>query len=1012
MKLKFKRQQFQADAVNAVVDCFEGQPNELSKFMLDKGIDLKTAQLDLIKELSDEIGFKNKKIVLSESEVFANIKKVQQQQGIRQSTKLEGKYNLTIEMETGTGKTYAYIKTMFELNQKYGWSKFIIVVPSIAIREGVFKSFQITEEHFMQEYGKKARYFVYNSKQLHNIESFASDSGVNVIIINSQAFNSRGKDARRIYMELDEFQTRRPIDVIARANPIVIIDEPQSVEGARTKESLTEFKPLFTLRYSATHKEEYNKIYRLDALDAYNKKLVKKIKVKGITVKGTTGTEGYLYFEGIDLSQSKAPTARIEFETKTKSGIKKETKKLKVNDNLFEISGNLEQYKHYKISEINGYKNTISFSNGVTLKAGEAQGDINDLNIRRIQIRETIKSHLEKEHELYKEGIKVLSLFFIDEVAKYRQYDNLGNESNGEYAKIFEEEYNQLFDQYITLFDKDYVEYLKKIKANDTHKGYFSIDKKNRLVDPKVAARESESDDIDAYDLIMKEKERLLGFDEPTRFIFSHSALREGWDNPNVFQICTLKHSVSTIRKRQEVGRGLRLCVNQSGDRIDSDIHGVDVHDINILTVIASESYETFAKQLQNEIAETLSDRPQKADIKFFVNKVVENANGAKIIIDEKLANKIHHQMIKKDYIDDENKLTQTYFDAVEKNTVELPDDLKEHKEPFVELIKSIYVEGKTNFVSDERKNNIPELKLNENFKKKEFQELWNKINHKSVYTVRFETKELIEKCVNALNCSLTVSEIQFKIKQGELGRIESKEQLKQGEAFKVTDTQNDRIEYAAISNIKYDLIGKMINETKLTRKTIVAILKGIRPTTFILYKKNPEEFIIRASRIINEQKATTIIERITYDPIDEQFDSSIFTWNTLNIESERNAMPVSKHICDYVITDSKIEKEFAKSLDTGKEVCVFAKLPRGFYIPTPVGDYNPDWAIVLKENNLKYIYFIAETKGTMDTLELREVEKAKIHCARKHFEKLNCKDFKYDVVDNYQRLMDIINSK
>ena len=468
-------------------------------------------------------------------------------------------------------------------------------------------------------------------------------------------------------------------------------------------------------------------------------------------------------------------------------------------------------------------------------------------------------------------------------------------------------------------------------------------------------------------------------------------------------------HSDSTIKKRQEVGRGLRLCVNKHGDRIDSDVHGVDVHDINILTVIASESYDTFAKQLQSEIAETLSDRPQKADVKFFVNKIIKNARGDETAIGEKLAAKIYRQMIKKDYIDDEDNLTQTYFDDVEKNAIEFPVDLEEYKESLVGLIKTIYVEGKTNFVSDERKNNIAELRLNDNFKKKEFQELWNKINHKSVYTVSFDTKELIDKCINALNAALTVSEIQFKIKHGELGYIESKEQLKHGEAFKVTDTQNDKVEYVATSGIKYDLIGKMINETKLTRKTIVAILKGISPKTFLYYRKNPEEFIMRASRIINEQKATTIIERITYDPIEEQFDTSIFTWNTLNIEVERNVIPASKHICDYVVTDSKVEKEFAKSLEAGKEVCVFAKLPRGFYIPTPVGDYNPDWAIVLKENDVKYVYFIAETKGTMETLELREVEKAKIHCARKHFEKLNCKDFKYDVVDNYQRLMDLI---
>jgi len=1014
MKLKFKHQQFQMDAVNSVVTCFEGQPNEISRYTLDKGKRKKNEQLPIesnTKEASEDIGFKNKNIILVESEVFSNIKKVQQRNDIKLSEKLDGKYNLTIEMETGTGKTYTYIRTMYELNKKYGWSKFIIVVPSIAIREGISKSFQITEDHFMEDYGKKPRYFIYNSKQLSNIESFASSSGINVMIINSQAFAAKGKDARRIYMELDEFQSRRPIDVISKTNPIMIIDEPQSVEGEKTKEALKVFNPLFTLRYSATHRQDYNKIYRLDALDAYNKKLVKKINVKGITVKGTTGTEGYLYLEGIDLSNKKAPIARIEYEKKNVSGLKKDTKGFSVNDDIYQLSGGLEQYRGYKISEINGYNNSVSFINGIKLSSGDVQGDVNELNFRRIQIRETIKSHFEKEKVLYYKGIKVLSLFFIDEVAKYRQYDKAGSELNGEYGKIFEEEYLYVLNKYITLFDDDpYVKYLKGIQAKDTHKGYFSIDKKSRhFVDPKVSARETESDDVDAYDLIMKDKERLLSFAEPTRFIFSHSALREGWDNPNVFQICTLKHSDSTMRKRQEVGRGLRLCVNQYGDRIDSSIPGIDVHDINILTVVASESYETFAKHLQNEIAETLSDRPQKADVNFFLNKVVQNERGETLKIEEHIAKKLYKVFIKNDYVDDNDSLTQEYYDAVENNSVELPEELKSHKTSIIELVKTIYTEGKTSIIGDERKNNVKELQPNSNFRKKEFQELWSRINKKTAYTVSFNSDELVSKCIITIDAKLEVPDMQFRVQHGEMAHIESKEQLHKGEAFEIKETNTENLYRGANSNVRYDLVGKLIDETRLTRKTVVKILSGIKTSKFILFKKNPEEFIIRTSKLINEQKATTVIERITYDVINEKFDNDIFTRNNLNAKVGKNALPVDKHIYDYVVTDSDIEKRFAKELETSREVCVYAKLPRGFFIPTPVGEYNPDWAIVFNEGNIKYIYFVAETKGTMDSLELRAIEKAKIDCARKHFEKISSSKFKYDVVNSYEKLMEIV---
>ena len=1005
MKIKFKEQRFQLDAVRAVVDCFKGQINESSKFTLDRG--RTKSELKGQTYLINEEGFKNKPIGTG-IDVLENIKKVQLRNGLKPSDKLEGKYNLTIEMETGTGKTYTYIRTMYELYRAYGWSKYIIVVPSIAIREGVYKSFQMTEDHFMDLYGTKIRYFIYNSKQLHKIDQFASDSGINVMIINSQAFNARGKDARRIYMELDDFASRRPIDVIAQTNPIVVIDEPQSVEGKKTKEALKLFNSLFTLRYSATHKEEFNKIYRLDALDAYNKKLVKKIKVKGISVKGSTGTNEYIYFEGIDVSKRNKPVARIEFEQKQKLGIKKIVRNADEDFNLYEQSNFMEQYKNYRVAEINGYKNTISFTNGTTLYAGDVQGDVSEINFRRIQIREAIKSHFERERALYNKGIKVLSLFFIDEVAKYRQYDENGNQVNGEYGRIFEEEYINILNEYITLFDDPYIEYLKNIDVQETHDGYFSIDKQGRLVDPKAKGKEKLSDDESAYDLIMKNKERLLSFNEPIRFIFSHSALREGWDNPNVFQICTLKHSDSIMRKRQEVGRGLRLCVDQNGDRIDGETPGINVHDINVLTVIASESYETFAKELQSEIAKTLSDRPQKANVEFFLNNVVKNARGEELFIDETLANSLHRSFIRNYYVDNDDNLSEKYYKALEEDKMELPEEFKDFKEGLIQLVGKIYTEGTTPLVGNARDENIKELKVNENFKKKEFRELWEKINVKTAYYVDFDTDELIKNCIINLDKDLRVSDLTYQIKVGEMESISSKEELEKGESFEVKESEMDKDYSKITTTLRYDLIGKLVDETKLTRKAIVKILKGIKPNTFYLFRKNPEEFILKASRIINEQKATMIIEHITYNPIDEEFDSTIFTDNTLKGTLGKDAIEVKKHIYDYVRYDSEVEKKFAEALDTSKEVCVYAKLPRGFFIPTPVGNYNPDWAIVFDEGKVRHIYFIAETKGKLESLEFdtRGIEKAKIHCAKEHFKKISNGTVRYEAVDSYEMLM------
>lgn len=638
MKLKFKHQKFQADAAKAVVDVFKGQPYQSGmSYLIDKGrTDSRQQELG-----EDFIGFKNAKITLDDNRILENIQIIQRNNLIKPSEQLEGKYNLTVEMETGVGKTYTYIKTMFELHKAYGWSKFIVIVPSIAIREGVYKSFSITQDHFMEEYGEKIRFFIYNSAHLNQIDQFASDNKINVMIINSQAFNAKGKDARRIDMKLDEFRSRRPIDIIAKTNPILIIDEPQSVLGPTTLASIRKFEPLMTIGYSATHRNPYNMVYRLDAMEAYNKKLVKKIAVKGITVSGSSGTDGYMYLQSINLSKDKNPTATLEFNVKGVNGIKKATRIVNEGFSLYQQSGNLEEYKGYTISRIDGRvgANFIELSNGIKIEVGEILGSKTDENqIRRIQIRETIESHLEHERQLFYKGIKVLSLFFIDEVAKYKDYQQA--DEKGIYAHMFEEEYQRILDHYVgELGDDEYVKFLKTIEPNKTHAGYFSIDKKSgRSINPELKRGATSSDDSDAYDLIMKNKERLLDRKEPVRFIFSHSALKEGWDNPNVFQICTLKESDATIRKRQEIGRGLRLSVNQDGDRMDAAVLGEDVHNINTLTVIANESYQNFATALQNELAAIVTDRPKEVSVELFDGKVITTESGEAQTIDKTLA--------------------------------------------------------------------------------------------------------------------------------------------------------------------------------------------------------------------------------------------------------------------------------------------------------------------------------------------------------------------------------------
>lgn len=1018
MKLQFKHQKFQADAAKAVVDVFAGQPYLTPSYMMDKGSGFYQQTLT---EEEDFTGWSNQKIVseLNDRLILEHINTIQRANQIKPSTQLEGRFNLTIEMETGVGKTYTYIKTMYELNKHYGWCKFIVVVPSIAIREGVYKSFQVTQEHFAEEYGKKIRFFIYNSAQLTEIDRFASDSSINVMIINSQAFNARGKDARRIYMKLDEFRSRRPIDIIAKTNPIMIIDEPQSVEGKKTKENLKQFNPLITLRYSATHKSDsiYNMVYRLDAMEAYNKHLVKKIAVKGITESGSTATESYVYLESINLSKA-APTATIQFDFKGATGIRKITRTVSEGYNLYDNSGQMEEYKQgFVVSRIDGRDDSVEFINGIKLYAGDVIGKVSEDQLRRIQIRETILSHIQRERELFYKGIKVLSLFFIDEVAKYKQYDAAGQPINGIYADMFEEEYKDVISNLqIGMGEDDYMKYLSAISAEKTHAGYFFIDKKGKMIDSKANekrenSKEKMSNDVDAYDLIMKNKELLLDRNpkkSPVRFIFSHSALREGWDNPNVFQICTLKQSSSDVRKRQEVGRGLRLCVNQDGERMDTNVLGNDVHNVNVLTVIASESYDSFAKGLQTEIAAAVADRPKAVTPELFIGKVIKDERGNEQVVDGDTGRAIHYDMIKNGYIDKKGALTDKYYEDKANGELKIAEEVSDSADSVIEIIDSIYSDRSMK-PENARSNNV-ELQVDEDkLAMPEFKALWSRINSKSVYVVDFDTDELIRKAISSLDSKLRVSKIYFKVEEGAMEDIKSKEDLATGNAF-VKDTSGTyQRTITASSNVKYDLIGKLVDDTGLTRKAIIQILQGIQPSVFNQFKNNPEEFIIKAASLINDEKATAIIQHITYDVMDEKYDTDIFTDPTIKGRLGVNAMKAKRHLYDHVVYDSTNELEFVTELDSNKDVAVYVKLPDGFYISTPVGHYNPDWAIAFYEGTVKHIYFVAETKGSMNSMQLRLIEESKIHCAREHFKAISNNEVVYDVVDSYKSLLDIV---
>ncbi|NIJ05509.1 DEAD/DEAH box helicase family protein [Frigoribacterium faeni] len=1062
MKLHFKVQAYQTAAVDAVVDVFGAlhrQPFvDGIKYKIDPGKSIWDPRAEgrtagMLAALTPEVvraeprgpGLRNADLALSATQLLENLRIVQRRTpGLSPSSELvrspAADLNLDVDMETGTGKTYVYIKTIMELHRKFGWSKYVIVVPSVAIREGVKKSFEITAEHFLNEYNRRVRAFVYDSDHIEDIETFSSDDGIQVMIINAQNFNrdakksaedveSKGKSSGlRMFRELDGFKSRRPIDVIAANRPILIIDEPQRLgsdpkKPSETLKALRQFNALFALRYSATHKIRHNTVHRLDALDAYNNKLVKKIAAKGISVKGLSGTSAYLYLDGIELGiGADFPKARLELEWQPKGGgtPARKTFKVRKGSRLYDLSGELEAYKGLVVDEVDAVDGKVTFIDGQSLLAGDVVNDSTEEQKRRIQIREVVRAHLDKERQLFPLGIKVLSLFFIDEVVKYRDY--LRPDQMGDYARMFEEEYVTLRDSRLEELDLDkaserYRSFLERDAVGDIHNGYFSKDKTGKWVNSDAGEASDEkgkglSKDAEAYDAILRDKEKLLDQDFPLRFIFSHSALREGWDSPNVFTLGFLKKATAGDSRRQEVGRGLRLAVDHDGDRTDNPD---TVHQINVLTVVTEESYVEFVAGFQKETLALLSARPRTASVDFFTGAIVAAApTGADHKITAEESKQLLRWLQKHEFVDLDDHLAETWLNRSGQEAIpSLPEALVPYTHQVIELIDSLNVQATP--VDDARKPKIQ--RNNANFKKQAFLDLWDRINRRVTYEVHFDSKELIDNSISALDLSLHVTRLRYEVIDGVQQDMIEADALAAGGSFKVTRRQIAEFELTARSSVTYDLLGEVAEKTDLTRRTCAAVLAGVKPNTFEMFRQNPEQFINEAARIINEQKAQAITaEHVEYHLSDDRYNSSIIFPETLDATNFEKAVPTpNRNVYEYLIDDSGIERAFGAALDISEDVIVYTKLPRGFRIPTPISDYIPDWAIAFREGSIKHVFFVAETKGDLSTLELRTSEQKKIDYARKLFAKLNevagTPDVKYDVVTNYDQLIDIVGA-
>lgn len=982
MKIKFESGlEYQHDAISAIVDIFSGQEICTSNFTVySPEYIAKQGTLEL-----NQIGYANK-LNLTEAKILENVQKIQLRNGLKPSTDKELDKNaldFSIEMETGTGKTYVYLRSIIEMNKLYGFTKFIIVVPSIPIKEGVYKSLQITEEHFKEHYNNISyKYFIYDSSRLSEIKDFATNDQLQIMVINIQAFSKDLDDANkkttRILLEYNDVLGYKPISLIQNTRSVVIIDEPQSTMNTPlAKRSVQNLKPLALLRYSATHKEKVNLMYKLDAVDAYNQQLVKEIEVASVKVDGAAGSGAYIKL--ISVSNRNGISAKLELDVKGKDGsANRSIKEVKKNTDLLQLT-KLVQYADYMVKDIYTAENSqyIEFINDVELKVGQSIGSVDDSLLKRMQIRKTIEEHLDKELILNPKGIKVLSLFFIDAVKHYRLYDEEGNASNGDYATMFEEEYKKLIvkARYHSLFEgvKDLDSDVKEV-----HNGYFSIDKQPKASNKKEKfeyfkdTSGSVNADENTYNLIMKDKEILLSFDSRLRFIFSHSALKEGWDNPNVFQICTLKEAgASEIRRRQEIGRGLRLAVNQEGERVRG-------FDVNKLTVMASESYEDFVEGLQKELEKDSGIVFGLLQDHSFNNVVVEMHGNEPVFLGQEKSAELFTFLTLKGYINTNGKVQDSLREDLKNGTVDLGQEFEEHvKNQIIDTLKQ--TAGKLEIKKHDDKKTI---KVKEHIlDNEEFIALWNNIKHKTTYSVNFDAQRLIDACIKNINERLVVS--RGKLIYNKVDVQITKGGLIASEAVSEYGVINEHVE------VLPDIVSYLQNETQLTRKSIVKILTSC--TNLNYFKINPQKYIEGCIDIINEQRRLHIIDGIVYKRINgsEYSIQELFINETLTGYLKKNMLESAKSPYEYVVYDSMVESTLAKEFEKNSNVKVYTKLPKKFIIDTPLGGYNPDWAVLFEDEGEQQLFFVVESKGTMGFEFLRPSEQGKIECGKAHFKEL-----------------------
>ncbi|MEZ9124848.1 type III restriction-modification system endonuclease [Vibrio cyclitrophicus] len=1024
MKIKFNPDlDHQKEAINAVVGVFEGQETFQSNFSVSNAI-----QADMF-ERNDGIGVANALSLLPE-ELYENTRNVQLVNGLPQTETTKQalpSLDFTVEMETGTGKTYVYLRSAFELNQRYGLTKFIIVVPSVAIKEGVYKSLQMTEDHFRKEYKNvQYDYFVYDSSKREQVRNFATNDYIQIMVINIDAFSKSFTDpeketkANLIHRTDDRLNGMKPIEFIQATNPVVLIDEPQSVAStANRKKAIASLNPLCTFRYSATLTENFNMLYKLDSIDAYDRKLVKQIEVASLEVQDN---HNQAYIKLISVDNKKSPiTAKIEIDAQTKTGKLQPRKSITVKSgtDLFEASGGRTVYEGYVINDIyceEGSEYIDFTSRDDILELSQSIGEVDQDTYKRLQVSKTVEEHLEKELKFYRKittgvdvmdhskilsqkGIKVLSLFFIDKVANYRGYSSDGVPVQGKFAKWFEEEFTQQLRKpkyrvlYPSIWDKNDAgkptlnEHALQELASSVHNGYFAQDKKKDasgnplFAESKLSAKGEggkTAADESAYNLIMKDKEKLLSMDEKLRFIFSHSALKEGWDNPNVFQICTLNETNSVMKKRQEIGRGLRLAVDQSGERVP---YGFEV---NTLTVMANESYDQFVAALQKEIEEEEGIKFGAVEKHQFANIVISDEHDTKEFLGAKKSEEIYQHLADKGYIDKKGKILDSLKTDLVDNTVSLPESVQEHSDAILATLTKVakglsikkHEEKKTATL---REDNGKQIVLGDDFKA-----LWDRIKYKTTYRVNFSVGELVQKCIKEIRASVAVASAKFEYKKVKVAVTEAELE---------TFDEESKIQYYRNRNFQLpDVVTYLESNTNLTRKTVVEILLGLGDK-LEAFKNNPQRFIELASEVIRKQMRLAIVDGISYHRIgdEEYYAQELFQEEELT-GYLKNMVEANKSVYDYIICDSDTEFEFAEKLEESTDVKLYAKLPAWFKIDTPLGSYNPDWAVLIdKEDGMgDQLYFVVETKSSIFSDDLRASEQAKIDCGIAHFEALS----------------------